>query len=107
MLSSRLPAPIALLVKVLGLAAGVAAALVGWWAARLWRKASAVEVEDTTPLHQVSYSDVPEFAGMDAQAANYAIQRAFAESSALNKEAARWTGWAAVLAGAAGLLSSL
>lgn len=107
MFSSHWPACLAIAFKAITLAAGVAAAGAAWWAAHLWLDASKVPIVDTTPRTHVSYDDNPGLGIGDALVACYAVQDAYNKSAELNAHAARWTAWAAILAGAGTVLGVL
>jgi hypothetical protein len=107
MFSCHWPVQVILAVKAATLLAGAAAAVVGWYAAHLWLKASKVEIRDTTPRVEVSAEDNPGPANLEVRVAAYAIQEAYSTSADLNANAARWTAWAAILAGVTTVLGSL
>ncbi|HVY34949.1 MAG TPA: hypothetical protein VG960_11060 [Caulobacteraceae bacterium] len=105
MLPNLLPPYLALILKVIAELSGFASAGLAWWAARLWLEASKVEIVDTTPRTQVSYEDSPALGILGVEVSGYATQAAYNASAALNARAARWTAWAAILAGLAAVLS--
>jgi hypothetical protein len=107
MLSSHLPPYFAFALKVASGTAGFAAAGFGWWAAHLWLKASKVQIADTTPRVPVSYDDSPGLGILGVEVAGYATQAAYNLSAAFNARAARSTAWAAILTGAAAILSAV
>ncbi|MGA2953808.1 MAG: hypothetical protein ABSD80_16390 [Caulobacteraceae bacterium] len=107
MFSSHWPVQVVVVVRAATLFAGVAAAVIGWYAAHLWLKASKVEIRDTAPLVEVSAEDNPGLGNLEVRVAAYAIQEAYSRSADLNANAARWTAWAAILAGATTVLGSL
>ena len=107
MFSSHWPPFLALALKALTLAAGVAAAGVGWWASRLWLRASKVEIDYSPPAVEVSHEDNPALGILDAQVMGYATHAAYNSSACLNAIAARWTGRAAILTGVTALLGVL
>lgn len=103
MFSAQWPQPLALAIKGLALLAGVAAALIAWRAARLWMKASKVEIESFTEP-PTSIGDDPGGHVLNAYVQVFHTQEAFHKSAVLNASAARWTGWAAILTGVAAVL---
>lgn len=84
--------------KVLALLAGLGAAVSGWYAARLWHKASLIEFPQFDPP-MASMDDVPQLHILSANNQLNKIVRALEDSSRLNASAARWTAFAAILAG--------
>jgi hypothetical protein len=107
MFSSFLPPYVGVVLRTIGGLIGLAAAAVAWRAAQLWLQASKVPIEDTTPAVEVSDEDVPALGILNAKVGVYATQAAYNASAALNASAAQWTGWAAILTGAATFFATI
>ena len=106
MFSSHWPPCAVLVLKLAAVLAGLATAGISWRAACRWLDASKVQIEDTTPRTQVSYDDNPALGILQAIVSVNATQAAYNASATLNARA-RWTAWAAILAGAAAVLGVL
>lgn len=106
MFSGPWPSLLTLAVKGLALASGVGAAVIGYVAARLWLKASGVSVPELTEPAP-SMEDNPALHILNAYVQLCETKQAYDTSARLNATAARWTAWAAILTGAAAVLSAL
>ena len=84
---------------------GLAAAIVAWRAAFLWRKASAVEIPSFDPP-RASIGDAPELHILNTMVQLNKTADAMRLAGQLNQASARWTALAAVLSGTAALLGT-
>ena len=106
MLSMHWPNWAAFGLHLLTLLAGGSASWTAWRAARLWRIASDLPIEDIAPS-QVSWDDNPALGVLEAHAALAAVRKAYESSARLNAAAARTTALSAGLTGIATLLGVL
>lgn len=106
MLTRQLPPWLSLAVRMLALAAALSAAAIGWHAARLWIRASKIELPPFDPP-VASIGDVPELHIMSTSVQLNEAIVSLQQSNDLNSRAARWTALAAIMTGAATLLGAI
>lgn len=97
MLSSHWSPWQALTLRLVALAVGALASWTAWRAARLWRRASELPIEDTTSRSAVSWDDSPASGVLEAVVALNAIRSAYGSSAHLNAKAAHMTAISAAL----------
>jgi len=86
--------------------AGIGAGAAGLWAAHLWLRASKITIPEMESP-QASVEDGPALYAYTVMVGVFETQSAFAQSSALNARAARWTALASALAATAAVLGVL
>jgi len=104
MLSNQWPLGAREAIRTFAFLTGITAAAVGWYAARLWVKASAIPFPEYDPPFQ-SASDFPELHTLSTAVHVNNVVNALEASARLNAVAAKWSAFAAMLTGLAGALS--
>lgn len=106
MISSHWPPDIWIIVKTFALAGTILAAVIGWWAANEWLKASRIEVHRIEPT-AASMDDAPALHILGNTVQNDLILEAIRASAALNARAAKLTAIAVIIGAAAAVLAAL
>ena len=104
--SSQVMSDITSLGRALAPICGLAAAIVGWRAAFLWRKASTIELPGFAPP-LASINDAPEIHIMNVMVQLNSTADALRKAGKQNEAAARWTAFSALLTGCAVLMGTL